>query len=143
MMNPLMDIIAGLLGGMIMGMTFAGHSAVLFTFNPPRALVKRMERGKVVNLVVAIMGGALSLWTLIGVMSALLADALMGDQADFSLVPSDVYLSLITAGLVIAGVPLLFVMRDRWQHVAFWLLLAFVIYGLLMPNLVIALQNRG
>ncbi len=141
-MTPALDILAGMLGGMIMGMTFAGHSAVLFTFNPPRVLLKRIERGRAVNLVVAIAGGALSLWTMIGVILALIADALMEGDKGFSLVPNVTYLGLVMAGIIAAGLPVLFAMRDKWQHVAFWALLAVVIYGLLMPNLVIALQNR-
>ena len=141
-MTPALDILAGILGGVIMGMTFAGHSAVLFTFNPPRALLKRVERGRIVNFIVAIVGGALSLWTLLGVVGALLADLLIENNAEFSILPSSSYLGMVIAGIVLVGAPVLFVMRDRWQHVLFWLLLALAIYGVLIPNLVIALQSR-
>ncbi len=141
-MTIALDILAGMLGGMIMGMAFAGHSAVLFTFNPPRALLKRVEQGRIVNLIVALVGGAVSLWTLLGVVGAIIADALIEERAEFSLFPSTAYIGMVVAGILIIGLPVLFVMRDRWQHVAFWLMLALAIYGVLIPNLVIALQSR-
>ncbi len=142
-MTIALDILAGLLGGMIMGMAFAGHSAVLFTFNPPRALLKRIEQGRIVNFIVALVGGAVSLWTLLGIVGAIVADALIEESAEFKLVPSTAYIGMVIAGIIIVGLPVLLLMRDRWQHVTFWLLLALAIYGVLIPNLVIALQSRA
>ncbi len=137
-----LDILAGLLGGMIMGMAFAGHSAVLLTFNPPRALLKRVEQGRIVNFIVALVGGAMSMWTLLGVVGAIVADALIEESAEFMLIPSATYAGIVIAGIIFVGLPVLLIMRDRWPHVTFWLLLALAIYGVLIPNLVIALQNR-
>ena len=75
-------------------------------------------------------------------MAALVADALIADGAELSIVPSSEYLVAILVVLIVVGAPVLLLLRDRWVHGAINLALAFCIYGFLVPNAVIALQNQ-
>ena len=56
--------------------------------------------------------------------------------------PSSEYLIVVLVVLIVVGAPAFFFLRDRWMHGAVSLTLAFCIYGFLVPNAVIALQNR-
>lgn len=135
---------AGMLGGMLMGMTWSGYAAVLFTFDPPAVLRNRIEAGAAARATMAIAFGSIAVWVMLGVGAALIADAAMaGVGGSYALVPSSTYAALLLVLLMVAGVPLFGFMRDKALHVAIWLALVLGIYGGLIPNLVIALQNRA
>ena len=125
-----------------MGLIASAHAAILFTLRPPRMLQRRIEDGGSANLVMVIVFGLVVLWNIAGVVAALVADAVLLDAMDPSLVPSSRYLVAVAIVLMIFGSPVVFFLRDRWIHAALSLVLAFGIYGFLIPNAVIALQNR-
>ena len=141
-MTPLLDVLAGMLVGTLMGLIASAHAAILFTLRPPRMLQRRIEDGGSANLVTMIVFGLVVLWNIAGVVAALVADAVLLDAMDPSLVPSSRYLVAVAIVLMIFGSPVVFFLRDRWIHAALSLVLAFGIYGFLIPNAVIALQNR-
>ena len=141
-MTPVMDILAGMLCGTLMGLTASAHAAVLFSVRPPQLLQRRIAESGSTNLVTIIVFGSVVLWTTLGVLAALVADAVLSNTEEIAAVPSSEYLFAVVLVLIILGAPAVFFLRDRWMHGVFSLLLALVIYGFLIPNAVIALQNR-
>ena len=142
-MTPALDILAGMLCGTLMGLIASAHAAVMLTARPPRMIQQRIEEGGSSNLVTVIVFGLVVVWTILGVFAALAADAVLPDVAAMTLVPSSAYLVAIALVLVILGTPTMLFLRDRWMHGMFSLLIALGIYGFLIPNAVIALQNRA
>ena len=142
-MTPALDILAGMLCGTLMGLIASAHAAVMLTARPPRMIQQRIEEGGSSNLVTVIVFGLVVVWTMLGVLAALVADAVLPDVAAMSLVPSSAYLVAVVLVLVIMGAPTMLFLRDSWMHGMFSLLIALGIYGFLIPNAVIALQNRA
>ena len=142
-MTPALDILAGMLCGTLMGLIASAHAAVMLTARPPRMIQQRIEEGGSSNLVTVIVFGLVVVWTMLGVLAALVADAVLPDVAAMRLVPSSAYLVAVVLLLVIMGAPAMLFLRDRWMHGMFSLLIALGIYGFLIPNAVIALQNRA
>lgn len=141
-MTPALDILAGMLVGTLMGLIASAHAAILFTYRPPRLLQERLANGHGTNAVTFVIFGLVVLWTLFGVAAALVADALIANGTELSAIPSSEYLVAVLVVLIVVGAPAFFFLRDRWVHGAVSLALAFCIYGFLVPNAVIALQNR-
>ena len=142
-MTPALDILAGMLCGTLMGLIASAHAAVMLTARPPRVIQQRIEDGGSSNLVTVIVFGLVVVWTMLGVLAALVADAVLPDVAAMRLVPSSAYLVAVVLVLAILGAPAMLFLRDRWMHGMFSLLIALGIYGFLIPNAVIALQNRA
>lgn len=141
-MTVALDILAGMLVGTLMGLIASAHAAILFTSRPPRFIERRIEEGGSANLVTIFVFGLIVLWTMVGVATALMADAALPDDAVLELIPSPEYLVAVTVVLIMFGAIAMFFLRDRWIHGAISLALAFGIYGFLIPNAVIALQSR-
>ena len=142
-MTPALDILAGMLCGTLMGLIASAHAAVMLTARPPRIIQQRIEDGGSSNLVTVIVFGLVVVWTMLGVLAALVADAVLPEVAAMRLVPSSAYLVAVVLVLAILGAPAMLFLRDRWMHGMFSLLIALGIYGFLIPNAVIALQNRA
>lgn len=142
-MTPVLDILAGMLCGTLMGLIASAHAAVMLTARPPRMIQHRIEQGGSSNLVTVIVFGLVVVWTILGVLAALVADAVLPDVAAIDLVPSSAYLVAVVLVLVIMATPAMLFLRDRWMHGMFSLIIALGIYGFLIPNAVIALQNRA
>ncbi len=141
-MTPTLDILAGMLVGTLMGLIASAHAAILLTYRPPRLLRERLENGQGGNAVTVVIFGLVVVCTIFGVMAALVADALIANGTELGAVPSTEYLVAVLVVLIIVGAPAFFFLRARWIHGAVSLALAFCIYGFLIPNAVIALQNR-
>ncbi len=141
-MTLALDILAGMLMGTLMGLIASAHAAVLLAYRPPRLLQQRIEDGQGTNAVTVVVFGLVVVWVIAGVVAALIADALIPNDAEIGAVPNSQYLVTVIVALIILGSPAIFFLRDRWLHGAISLGLAFCIYGFLIPNAVIALQNR-
>ena len=141
-MTPVLDILAGMLCGTLMGLIASAHAAVMLTARPPRVIQQRIEEGGSSNLVTVIVFGLVVVWTVLGVLAAQVADVMLPEVAVMRLVPSSAYLVTVILVLVILGTPAMLFLRDRWMHGVFSLLTALGIYGFLIPNAVIALQNQ-
>ena len=139
----MLDILAGMLCGTLMGLIASAHAAVMLTARPPRVIQQRIEDGGSSNLVTVIVFGLVVVWAMLGVLAALVADVVLPDVAAMRLVPSSAYLVAVVLVLAIMGAPVMLFLRDRWMHGMFSLLIALCIYGFLIPNAVIALQNRA
>jgi len=132
-----------MLGGALMGMTWLGHAAVVFALDPPRTIRERIEAGKSASTTMAIAMGTLLGFVVVGSGAALVADAAMGGTGgQLSLIPNGLYAVMAVTVAVVSAVPLIGFMRDKLKHLAIWVALAVGIYGMLIPNLVVALQNR-
>ena len=138
-----LDILAGMLVGTLMGLIASAHTAILLTYRPPRFIQRRIEDGGSTNLVTTIVFGLVVVYVLAGVIAALLADATLHDDAAMRLIPSPPYLATIAIATTLPAAIATFFLRDRWLHAAASLTLAIALYGILLPNMVIALQNRG
>ena len=141
-MTVVSDILAGMLTGTLMGLIASAHAAVLFASKPPRFIERRIEEGGSGNLATVVLFGLVVFWTMVGVVAALVADAVIGEDAVLELVPSSEYLIAVFVVLVVFGGVAMFFLRDRWVHGVVNLVLGFGIFGFLVPNAVIALQNR-
>ena len=141
-MTPVLDILAGMLCGTLMGLIASAHAAVMLTARPPKMIQQRIEEGGSSNLVTTIVFGLVVAWTILGVFAAFIADAVLPEVATLRIVPSSTYLVAVSSVLAILGVPAMLFLRDRWMHGMFSLLIALGIFGFLIPNAVIALQNR-
>ena len=141
-MTIALDILAGMLIGTLMGLIASAHAAILLTYRPPRYFQRRIEDGGSPNIVTTFVFGLVVLWVIAGVLAALFADALIDQNATLEIVPSSEYLVTIITVLVLFGTIAIFFMRDRWLHTAINLATAIALYGILIPNAVIALQNR-
>ena len=51
MEEPFRTVIAGMIGGALMGMLFVTHLALLLVYNPPRALQERAAESTVAKLI--------------------------------------------------------------------------------------------
>lgn len=142
-MTPVLDILAGMLCGTLMGLIASAHAAVMLTARPPKMIQQRIEQSGSSNLVTGIVFGLVVLWTMLGIFAALAADAILPDATAISLVPSSNYLVVVALVLVTMGAPAILFLRDRWMHGIFSLIVALGIFGFLIPNAVIALQNRA
>ncbi len=138
----MLDILAGMLCGTLVGLVASAHAALIFTFRPPRMLQQRIEEERAATVVTFAALGTVTLSIIAGISGALIADALLPESANFGIVPSSEYLIMVIIVIAIFGVPMLFFLRDRLLHGLFELALALGIYGILLPNAVIALQNR-
>ena len=136
-------ILAGMLCGTLMGLIASAHVAILLTARPPEWLRRRLAEGRSGNLVSAMVFGVTAMWLLAGIAASLLAGALLRDVTEYAAMPSSEYLVAVVAAIVVFGGIAAFVLRERWMHVALSSLLALGIFGALVPNLVIAMQNRG
>ena len=126
-----------------MGMTWLGYAALLFTFDPPTAFKQRIEAGTSSIVTMAVAVGALFGFAAAGSGLAVVSDAsMLGIGGQLSPVPSGLYFAMVLTLCVVASVPAIAVMRGKLVHLAVWVALATAIYGVLIPNLVIALQNR-
>ncbi len=141
-MTPVIDIMAGLLCGTLMGLIASAHAAFLFSFNPPSLLRRRIEEGKATGPMMLAMLAIIVAWTFLGVIAGLIADVAIPEGTARSLVPSPGYLTMVLVLLTIVGAPILMVFRDRWRHVIFGWVLSLSIFGVLIPVMVVALQSR-
>ena len=132
-----------MMGGMLIAMTWLGYAAIVFISNPPAILLSRSEHGGSGRFFIAVVVGLITVFFALGAAAALLSDAAMdGIGGEYAIVQTVPYASLVLLLGVAAGVPLMSFMRTHLWHVATWIAMAVGVYGLLIPNLVLALQNR-
>lgn len=141
--EPLRTMIAGMIGGALMGMVFVTHMALLLVYNPPAALSKRAAESTVSTLIT--MSALVSFvgWTVLAIVMALAAQATQSsDSPGISLAPSPAYLLVVLFLTAFIAIPALIFFRDRKKHLIGELLMFIGVFGLLIPNLVVAV-HRG
>ena len=140
--DPLRTVVAGLIGGALMGMSFMTHMALLLVYHPPEVLKKRAVESTVSGLITVASVITFASWNLLAIAMAFAALATQSsDQPQVSVAPSPVYLFIVMFLTVFIAIPAFIFFRDRKQHLIGELLIFLVIFGLLIPNLVVVVHR--
>ena len=140
--DPLRTVVAGLIGGALMGMTFITHMALLLVYHPPEVLKKRAVESAVSGLITVASVITFVSWNLLAIAMAFAALATQSsDQPQVSVAPSPVYLFIVMFLTVFIAIPAFIFFRDRKQHLIGELLIFLGIFGLLIPNLVVVVHR--
>ena len=140
--DPLRTVVAGLIGGALMGMSFMTHMALLLVYHPPEVLKKRAVESTVSSLITVASVITFASWNLLAIAMAFAALATQSsDQPQVSVAPSPVYLFIVMFLTVFIAIPAFIFFRDRKQHLIGELLIFLVIFGLLIPNLVVVVHR--
>lgn len=140
--DPLRTVVAGLIGGALMGMSFMTHMALLLVYHPPEVLKKRAVESTVSGLITVASVITFVSWNLLATAMAFAALATQSsDQPQVSVAPSPVYLFIAMFLTVFIAIPAFIFFRDRKQHLIGELLIFLVIFGLLIPNLVVVVHR--
>ena len=140
--DPLRTVVAGLIGGALMGMSFMTHMALLLVSPPPEVLKKRAVESTVSGLITVASVITFVSWNLLAIAMAFAALATQSsDQPQVSVAPSPVYLFIVMFLTVFIAIPAFIFFRDRKQHLIGELLIFLVIFGLLIPNLVVVVHR--
>ena len=140
--DPLRTVVAGLIGGALMGMSFMTHMALLLVYHPPEVLKKRAVEATVSGLITVASVITFVSWNLLAIAMAFAALATQSsDQPQVSVAPSPVYLFIVMFLTVFIAIPAFIFFRDRKQHLIGELLIFLGIFGLLIPNLVVVVHR--
>jgi len=140
--EPLRTLVVGMIAGGLMGLIFVGHMALLLVFNPPNALKKRAAESSVSGLITISMLVSYLSWNVLAIMMAFAAQAtLTGDPPQVSVAPSPMYLFAVMFVTLFLAIPAFVFFRDRKNHLLGQIVLFIGIFGFLIPNMVVAVQN--
>ncbi|MBT3554629.1 MAG: hypothetical protein HN926_10545 [Chloroflexi bacterium] len=142
MEEPLRTVIAGMIGGTLMGMIFVTHMALLLVYSPPKALAERAVESNVSNLITISALVMFLGWSLLAIIMALAAQLTRSsDSTQISIAPSPVYLFVVLFVVLFISIPAFIFFKDRKQHLLGEILVFIGIFGFLIPNLVVAIQR--
>ena len=142
MEEPLRTVIAGMIGGALMGMIFVTHLALLLVYNPPKVLAERAVESSVSTLITISALVTFLGWNLLAIIMAFAAQAAQsGDNPQISIAPSPAYLFVVLFVVLFISIPAFIFFRDRKQHLLGEILVFIGIFGFLIPNLVVAIQR--
>ena len=131
--DPLRTVVAGLIGGALMGMSFMTHMALLLVYHPPEVLKNRAVESTVSGLITVASVITFVSWNLLAIAMAFAALATQSsDQPQVSVAPSPVYLFIVMFLTVFIAIPAFIFFRDRKQHLIGELLIFLGIFGLLL-----------
>lgn len=131
-----------MIAGALMGMVFVTHMALLLVFRPPTALREKAAESKVSNLITYAGLVAFLAWNILAIGLALTIHAILPTDANsISFAPSPVYLFVLAFITVLLLIPALILFRDSKRHLVGEAMVLVGVYGFLLPNLVIAIQN--
>ena len=131
--------IAGALVGTLMGLSTQAYWLIAFSYRAPRLAADQKSRiGTVV-----IIGGLLAVggWMLVGGILGLLIAAIAPNESDAFLVPSVAFLFVLAFLATFALIPILVLLRTWKKHILLTYFAFVGLFGLLLPNLVIAIQK--
>ena len=142
MEEPLRTVIAGMIGGALMGMIFVTHLALLLVYNPPKALAERAVESSVSSLITMSALVTFLGWNFLAILMAFAAQATrLNDSTQISIAPSPTYLFAVLFVVLFISIPAFIFFRDRKQHLLGEILVFIGIFGFLIPNLVVAIQR--
>jgi hypothetical protein len=137
-------VIAGMIGGALMGMVFVTHLALLLVFNPPRVLKERAVESNVSTLITMSAFVSFLGWNVFAIVMAFASQSLLsGDSSQLSIVPSPIYLFIVFFVTVFISIPAFIFFRDRKSHLLGEILGFIAIFGFLLPNLVVAIHRSN
>ena len=135
----MIEFVAGALTGAIMGLSVQAYWLIVLSHRPPAAFGREGSRlGVIITF-----GGLVAVggWAVFGGLLGLLVGAVKPDETDALLIPSVAFLlTLVFLAMfaLILGVSLL---RTWKRHVLVTVVLFVGLFGLLLPNLVVAAQK--
>jgi cytochrome bd-type quinol oxidase subunit 2 len=142
MEEPLRTVIAGMIGGALMGMIFVTHLALLLVYNPPKALAERAVESSVSSLITMSALVTFLGWNVLAIIMAFAAESTrLNDSTQISIAPSPTYLFAVLFVVLFISIPAFIFFRDRKQHLLGEILVFIGIFGFLIPNLVVAIQR--
>lgn len=133
------EFVAGALAGAIMGLATQAYWLVILSHRPLESF--KREESHVGTVIV--FGGLIAVggWMLVGGLLGVLVGAVRPDDTDAWLVPSVGFLGVLLFLAVLAMLPALVLLRTWKRHVLITFLLFSGLFGLLLPNLVVAVQS--
>lgn len=132
-------LIAGSLGGMLLGLIAVAHLSILLVFHPPKALLRKAGEDGVSNTAMMVSLGIAFSWAFLGIAAAFLFSGIESiAPTSVPSIPSASYLVVVLVFAGIFAVPAAVVLRDRLRHLGIQLALFIGIFGWLIPNLVMA-----
>lgn len=133
------EFVAGALTGAIMGLASQAYWLVILSHRPPEAF-KRPESQLGTVIVV---GGLVAVggWMVAGGVLGLVARAVIPDDREMLLIPGVAFLLVLLFISTVALIPALAFFRTWKRHVFVTFLLFVGLFGLLLPNLVAAVQE--
>lgn len=133
------EFVAGSLAGAILGLATQAYWLMVLSHRPLDAL--KREQSNVGTVIV--FGGLVAVggWMLFGGLLGVLVGAIRPDDTDAFLVPSAGYLLVLSFLTVLVMLPALVILRTWKRHVLITFLLFTGLFGLLLPNLVVAVQS--
>jgi hypothetical protein len=134
-------VLAGFMGGTLMGLVFVTHISLLLAFRPPKALLERASRSSITGLAMYAAIGGIFTWTFAGTAAAFVFRAVESNYpGDAPGLPSPLYTMIVVLLGSALTVPLAVLLRDRLLHVLGESALFAVVFGWLIPALEMALR---
>lgn len=132
------EFVAGALAGAIMGLSVQAYWLLVLAHRPLDAFKRAESR---VGTVI-VFGGLVAVggWILVGGLLGALVGAIRPDDIDAVLVPSAAFLVVLLFLAAFALIPALVFLPTWKRHLLFTFLLFAGLFGLLLPNLVVAVQ---
>ncbi len=133
------EFVAGTLAGAILGLSLQAYWLLVIS-NRARA---SSEEAQSRTSTIIIFGGLLGVvgWMLMGGLLGLLVGAIRPEDNDAVLVPSAAYLLVLLFLAALIAIPALVLLSNWKRHVLMTLIMLTGLLGLLLPNLVVAVQS--
>jgi len=142
MEEPLRTVIAGMIGGALMGLVFVTHISLLLVSHPPAVLIERAAVSNVSRLITITAFVTFIGWNVLAIIMSFGAQVnLEMTSSRLSFAPSVTYLLIIAFLTLFIAIPALVIFRDRKIHVFAELLFFVGVFGFLIPNLVLAVHR--
>jgi uncharacterized membrane protein len=142
--EPLRTVIAGMIGGALMGMVFVTHLALLLVFSPLRALKEKAAESNVSTLITLSALVSFLGWNVLAILMSFAAQSLLsGDGTQLSIAPSPIYLFVVLFVTLFISIPAFIFFPDRKSHLLTEILVFIGVFGFLIPNLVVAVQRSN
>ena len=142
MEEPLRTVIAGMIGGALMGLVFVTHISLLLVNHPPAVLIERAAVSNVSRLITITAFVTFIGWNVLAIIMSFGAQVnLEMTSSRLSFAPSVTYLLIIAFLTLFIAIPALVIFRDRKIHVLAELLFFVGVFGFLIPNLVVAVHR--
>lgn len=122
-----------------MGLTAQAYWLVVLSRRPLESFKREESRAGTI----IVFGGLVAVggWVLLGGLIGVLVGVIRPDDTDAVLVPSGIFLVILLFLSVLAVIPALVFMPTWKRHVFITFLLFAGLFGLLLPNLVVAVQT--
>jgi len=142
MEESLRTVVAGMIGGALMGLLFLAHISILLVNHPPSALLKRATVSNVSRLITISAFVTFVGWNVLAILMSFAAQGILEmSSLGVTFAPSVDYLFILAFLTLLIVIPSFVMFRDRKIHVFAELLVFLGVFGFLIPNLVVAVHN--